>query len=218
MTRLEYYFGTVGQLSAGFFIRDFTNFFQSVTLASTPEFLAIYGLDEQTYGAYPVTTQVNNPVNVRMTGLEVGYRQALTFLPHWARGIQVVANVTSQRAKNTNNLTDMSPFSGNWGLSVTRPKWNLRINENHRGRQRLLPVTGSGIGPGTYDYMTKRRYIDVSGEYFLRRSLGLFVSARNINGAAEDQMIYGPLTPSYARFRAREAYRPMWTVGIKGTL
>jgi TonB-dependent receptor len=218
VTRLEYYFGTVGQLSAGFFIRDFTNFFQSVTIASTPEFLATYGLDEQTYGAYPVATQVNNPVNVRMTGLEVGYRHALTFLPNWARGIQVFANVTSQRAKDTNSLTDMSPFSANWGLSVTRPKWNLRINENYRGRQRLLPVTGSGIGPGTYDYMTKRRYIDVSAEYFLRRSLGLFVSARNLNGAPEDQKIYGPLTPSYARFRAREAYHPMWTVGIKGTL
>ncbi len=217
VARLEYYFGTVGQLTAGFFIRDFKNFFDSVTVAATPEFLATYGLDEQTYGQYPVATQTNNRANVRMTGMEFNYRQALTFLPAWARGAQFFANATSQRAKDTDDLQDMSPFSANWGLSVTRPKWNLRISENYRGQKRTSPVTGTNIEPGTYSYFKKRLFVDVSAEYFLRRSLGVFVSVRNVNNAPEDEKIYGPHTPDYARFRAREVYHPLWTVGLKGT-
>ena len=217
VARLEYYFGTASQLTAGFFLRDFTNFFADITGTVTPEFLAAYGLDEQTYGQYPVATQVNNPANVRMTGIEFNYRQALTFLPSWARGAQFFANATSQRAKDTDELQDMSPFSASWGLSVTRPKWNLRISENYRGQKRTDPVTGTNIDPGTYSYFKKRLFIDVSGEYYLRRSLGLFVSVRNVNNAPEDQKIYGPRTPDYARFRAREVYHPLWTVGLKGT-
>jgi len=111
----------------------------------------------------------------------------------------------------------MSPFSASWGLSVTRAKWNLRISENYRGQKRTNPVTGTNIEPGTYSYYKKRLFIDVSGEYYLRRSLGLFLSVRNMNNAPEDQKIYGPRTPDYAQFRAREAYHPLWTVGLKGT-
>lgn len=217
VARLEYYFGTASQLTAGFFVRDFTNFFADVISPVTPEFLAAYGLDETTYGQYPVATQVNHPGNVRMTGLEFNYRQTLTFLPVWARGVQFFANATSQRAKDTDELQDMSPFSASGGLSVTRPKWNLRISENYRGQKRTDPVTGTNIEPGTYSYYKKRLFIDVSGEYYLRRSLGLFVSVRNLNNAPEDQKIYGPHTAEYARFRAREVYHPLWTVGLKGT-
>jgi TonB-dependent receptor len=218
MTRLEYYFGNGGELSGAFFLRDFTNFFDSVTIAATPEFLAAYGLDPDTYGQYPVATKVNSPLNVRMTGYELNYRQALTFLPSWARGVQFFANITSQRAKDTDELVDMTPFSANWGLSITRPKWNVRINENYRGQKRTSAVTGSGIEAGSYDYFKKRLFIDVSGEYYLRPALGLFLSIRNLNNAPEDEKIYGPSTPAYARFRAREAYHPLWTVGVKGKL
>ncbi|MFM8337391.1 MAG: TonB-dependent receptor domain-containing protein, partial [Opitutaceae bacterium] len=218
MTRLEYYFGNGGEVSGAFFLRDFTNFFDSVTIPATPEFLAAYGLDPETYGQYPVATRINNPLNVRMTGMELNYRQALTFLPAWARGVQFFANVTSQRAKDTDELVDMTPFSFNWGLSLTRPKWNVRINENYRGQKRVGAVTGNGIEPGSYDYYKKRLFIDVSAEYYLRPALGVFLSIRNLNNAPEDEKIYGPSTPDYARFRAREAYHPLWTVGLKGRL
>jgi hypothetical protein len=105
----------------------------------------------------------------------------------------------------------------NWGLSLVRPKFNLRINENYRGIQRRAAVTGRGIQPGTYNYRPKRLYIDVSGEYFFKRSLGVFISVRNIGGATEDTKIYGAATPRYARFRQRDDYSSLWTAGIKGT-
>ena len=218
MARLEYYFGNVGQFSIGGFIRDFKGFFQNVTTLVTPEFLAAYGLDFDTYGQYPVATQFNDPDTIRMTGFEIDYKQALTFLPHWGRGLQFFANVSSQRAKGTDNFQDMNPFTANWGLSLTRPKFNIRINENYRGIQRRSVVTGASIEPGTYNYRPKRLYVDVSGEYYLSRRFGLFVTLRNITGATEDQKAYGPHTPKYARFRQRDDYGgSLWSAGVKGS-
>ena len=216
--RFEYYFGQLGQLSIGGFIRDYKNFFQSVTSESTPEFLAAYGLDEDSYGRYLVVTQFNAPGTIRMKGFEIDYRQALTFLPQWARGMQFSANISSQRATGTDAFQDMNPFTCNWGLSITRPKFNLRINENYRGIQRRGVITGASIEPGTYNYRPKRLYVDVSGEYYLNRKFGLFMSMRNIGGATEDQKTYGPHTPLYARFRQRDDYGgSLWTARIKGT-
>ncbi|MBM3855478.1 MAG: hypothetical protein FJ399_20370, partial [Verrucomicrobia bacterium] len=57
MVRFEHYFGHVGELSVGGFVRDYTNSFQSVTSLVTPGFLEAYGLDEESYGQYQVVTQ-----------------------------------------------------------------------------------------------------------------------------------------------------------------
>ena len=226
MARLEYYFGTVGQLSFNYFVRDFENFFQNVTTASTPGFLEAYGLDQESYGQYLVVTQYNSPTGIRMKGFEIDYKQALTFLPNFARGVQFFANVSSQRARGTDNFQDMNPFTCNWGFSISRPKWNLRLSENYRGIQRrgLIAtaftngVVSNSIEPGTYNYRPKRLYIDVTGEYYLRRNIGLFFAMRNLNGATEDQKTFGPDTPKYARFRQRDDYGgSLWTAGIKGS-
>ena len=59
--------------------------------------LALYGLDPAIYDGYEVSTQHNVPGTVRMEGFNFNYKQALTFLPRWARGVQVFANASSQR-------------------------------------------------------------------------------------------------------------------------
>ncbi|MDO8541868.1 MAG: carboxypeptidase regulatory-like domain-containing protein [Opitutaceae bacterium] len=219
MARLEYYFGNVGQLSVAYFVRDYENMFGNITTPVTAEFLSAYDLDPDTYAIYDVVTQFNVPGVIRTKGVEVDYRQQLTpFLPNWARGLNFNANFSSQRGKNTfDYFQNMIPFNVNWGLSLVRPKFNLRINENYRGIQRRARVTGRSIEEGTYNYRPKRLYIDVSGEYYFRRSLGLFFSVRNIGGATEDTKIYGPSTPLYARFRQRDDYSSLWTFGVKGT-
>jgi iron complex outermembrane recepter protein len=217
MTRLEYYFPGVGTINASAFIRDYKFLHQTVTAFPPSGFLEAFGLDEETYGVYQVTTQYNNPTPIRSKGWEIEYRRGLTFLPHWARGINFSANFSSQRAKNTDSFQDMNPFVLNWGLSLTRPKFNIRINENYRGIQRRGVFNGASIEPGTYTYRTKRLYIDVSGEYYFRRSMGLFFALRNVADATEDQKVYGPNTPNFAKFRNRDDYAPLWTAGIKGT-
>ena len=76
--------------------KDLTGFFSSVRTDATEALLNQYflPLDYLTYG---VVTQTNIDSGVRIDGLEVSARQPLTFLPNWARGLQVNANVTLKK-------------------------------------------------------------------------------------------------------------------------
>ncbi len=221
--RLEYYFAGVGQISVGGFRRDIQNFFGGTVFNATPEFLALYGVDPALYDKFDVTTQENLRGKVRLTGVDFSYKQALTMLPSWARGVQVFANASAQRvtgdATATANFAGYIPRSGSWGVSLTRPGYNLRINWNYRGRQRRAVVNANpaaSIEPGTYNWGSKRLYLDISGEYSLTRRLALFTNLRNINDATEDAEIHGPSTPAHAQFRSRLDFGSLWTFGLKG--
>ncbi len=220
--RLEYYFGGVGQFSFGAFRRDFENAFGGGLLRATPEFLALYGLDEASYGAYDVSTQVNVAGVVRMTGIDFNYKQVLTFLPHWARGLQVFANGSAQRAKGPSlgsfAGSNYVPRSGSWGISLTRARYNARVNWNYRGRNRQdMVAVGRSIEPNTYNWGTARLSIDVLGEYYLWKNLALFANLRNITAVEQNVEIYGPSTPPIARLRSRLDSGSLWTFGMKGT-
>jgi hypothetical protein len=155
-----------------------------------------------------------------MTGIDFNYKQALTFLPAWARGVQVFANGSAQRAigDETNAMANYIPRSGSWGISLSRPAYNLRLNWNYRGKHRRGPVAaGRSIAPNTYNWGTKRLYIDVLGEYYLYKRFAVFANLRNIGDATEDFEIYNPLTPEHAQFRQREDFGALWTFGLKGT-
>jgi len=220
--RLEYYFPGIGQISIGGFRRDFENFFGGTEFAPTAEFLGLYGLDPTLYSDYQVVTQHNVQGIVRMTGFDVNYKQALTFLPHWARGIQVFANGSAQRATGANlgafTGSNYVPRSGSFGASLTRDKFNIRNNWNYRGRQRRGEVAaGNSIEPGTYNWGNKRVSVDIQGEYFLRKNLAIFGNLRNATNAYDDFDIHGPSTPEHAKFRSRRDYGSLWTFGLKGT-
>ena len=214
---LEYYFERVGLFSVGAFRREFKNFFDSTVFDATPAFLALYGLDPTIYDPFEVSTQRNLDSTVRMEGLDVNYKQALTFLPRWARGLQVFANGSAQRATGpeADNFSGYVPRSGSWGISLSREKYNVRLNWNYLGRQRRGLVTGRGIGPNTYVWGSKRSYIDLTGEYSIRKNWALFANLRNINDPTDDQETAGPLTPPEAQFRQRQDFGSLWTLGVK---
>ena len=220
--RLEYYFAGVGQISVGAFRRDFRNFFAGTTLAVTPEFLALYSLDPAVYGTYDATTQQNLDGVVRMTGVDLQYKQALTFLPRWARGLQAFANASALRATGPNlpNFSGINliPRSGSWGLSLTRERFNVRLNWSYRGRQRENAVAaGQGIEPGTYNWTSKRLSVDLLGEYHFSRRFAFFANLRNLRDQPLDTKAAGPNTPAYAHFRGRTQNGAVWTFGLKGT-
>jgi hypothetical protein len=50
-------------------------------MVPTAEFLENYGIDSAPYGACEFFTQTNQPGAYSLTGMDVDYRQALTFLP-----------------------------------------------------------------------------------------------------------------------------------------
>ncbi|MDP3071900.1 MAG: carboxypeptidase regulatory-like domain-containing protein [Opitutaceae bacterium] len=217
--RLERYFEGVGQFSIGAFRREIEDFFGATVLRPTPEFLALYSLDPTIFGDYDVSTRHNVAGTVRTEGWDFNYKQALTFLPPWARGVQVFANGSAQRVTgdDTVSFAGFIPRSGSWGISLTRQKYNLRLNWNYRGRSRNNLITGTGIEPGTFNWTSKRLYMDVVGEYKLWKQTAFFFNLRNVGDATEDTKIFGPNTPEVARFRTRVDYASLWTFGVKGT-
>ena len=217
--RLENYFEGVGQFAIGAFRREIQDFFGATVLTPTPEFLALYNLDPSTYGSYDVTTRHNVPGTVRTEGWDFSYKQALTFLPTWARGVQVFANGSAQRVTgdDTVSFAGFIPRSGSWGVSLTRQKYNVRVNWNYRGRSRNNLVQGNSIEPGTFNWTSKRLYVDVVGEYKLWKQTAFFFNLRNVGDATEDVKVFGPSTPEVARFRTRIDYASLWTFGVKST-
>ena len=219
--RLEYYFERVGQISAGAFRRDYRNLFGSITFPATADFLALYSLDAATYERFAVATNYNIPGLVRMEGYEFDYKQALTFLPRWARGVQAFGNATVIRSTEdrSGSFANYFPRTYNWGVSVTRPKFALRMNWNYMGRRRgnLVAESARSIEPGTFSWNQKRLYIDVSGEYNLSKRIALFASIKNLNSTTEDSELRGPNTPEHAQLTSRSAFGALWVFGLKGT-
>ena len=217
--RLEYYFEGVGQVSVGAFRREFENFFGDTTFRPTAEFLALYGLDAATYGAYDVATDHNIEDTVRMTGVDFSYKQALTFLPRWARGLNVFANAAAQRPVGdaTANFNGYIPRKASWGVALVREKFNFRLNWSYQSKNRLGEVTGASIGPGTFNWQSSRVFLDVLGEYYFTRRIGAYFTLRNVGDTPDQREVEGPATPSHAQFRSRELAGSLWTIGLKGT-
>ena len=215
---LSYYPTGGGEVSTGVFRKDIKDFFGARDVDVTPALLDQYGIDE-TYanGGYIIRYQ-ENVGQARVTGVEFNYRQPLKFLPNFARGINVRYNLTQLHLKG-NGLSDFSSFirrSQNWGISLDRPKFSVRLNWNYRGRQRQSAV-GGAAEPGTYVYANPRLTMDVDGEYRFSKRLGLFLGARNITGEPFVLERYGPNTPPYARRYQRDDYGIAISAGLKGS-
>lgn len=215
---LSYYPDAGGEVTAGVFRKDIKDFFGSRTVDATAALTEQYGLDDMyADSGYLISTQFNAG-QARITGVEFNYRQPLKFLPHWARGVNVRYNIT-QLHLTGNTLSDFSAFirrSQNWGISLDRPKYSIRLNWNSRGRQRQGSV-GGAAEPGTYSYAAPRLTMDIDGEYRVSKSLGFFLGARNITGEPFVLERYGANTPDYARRFQRDDYGIAISAGLKGS-
>jgi len=215
---LEHYFEGVGLVSIGGFRRQFENFFGSTVFPATPDFLAVHGISAAEYGRFDVATQYNLPAVVHIQGLDFQYRQSLTFLPSWARGVQVIASGATQRISGVeaDNFSGMIPRTASVGLVLTRPRFNVRANWTMQSERKLAQITGLSVGPGTFTYATPRRLLDINAEFNLARRISVFGNLRNAGDEPEDFERRGPQTPDRARFRQSDRYGALWIFGLRG--
>lgn len=215
---LEYYFPGNGFLTAGVFRKDLSNFFGAITTPVTPEFLALYNLDSVEYQSFLLATQVNAGAG-RLTGFEISYRQALRFLPRWARGIQVFANYTRQRVEGgpQADFAEFVPETINSGITVARGKFLLKLSSNLRGDRLPTLVTAATAPANTSVRTLKEHKVDVTAEYQFLKQLSLYAAMSNVLGDANRNQRYAPTTPDYARPPTVAGYYGrLVTVGIKG--
>jgi iron complex outermembrane recepter protein len=217
---IEYYFGEGrgNVIALGTYRKDMRDFFGVRRTEATPAGLASFGLDE-TYMGYELEYKFNAG-NATLSGGELSYRHGLERLPYWARGLDVFYNVTVQRLEGT-TLSDFNNFvrrNDNYGITLSRPRFTVRLKVNDRGRQRLVPVTGANIAPGAHRYQAPKRMLDVDLEYRLRRELAFFVAGRNVTDTpSTHQETYGLGTPRHARTVQYWKHAVNYVMGFKGS-
>ncbi|OYU73332.1 MAG: hypothetical protein CFE32_21225, partial [Alphaproteobacteria bacterium PA3] len=157
---LESYYLKDGFGSIGVFRKDVKDFSGSITTAATPELLEQYGLEsDPSLLSYQIATRTNAGA-AQIDGVELAYRQSLTFLPPWARGFQVFVNYTKLKPSAT-----VAPDTVHYQAKRTRIGVNATYSLNRRYTLYASVVDWGGFvqdlqrySPSTPDYAKPTRW------------------------------------------------------------
>ncbi len=214
---LEVYETKGATASVSLFRKAITGFFVTTRTPATAERLAALGLTDD-YLDYDIVTKRNGG-DARLDGLEAEFRQALRFLPSWARGLQVFGNMTHMRLGGA-NAADFSGFTaktGNWGLNLSRPRFSAKVAVNYTGLRRLSVAAASGtVRPGSYTYYAPQTRIDVAASYMFTKRLTVYADVRNLTGQPLRRGTWSADTPEHARFDVIQFAGAMFTLGVRG--
>ena len=213
---LETYLSKDSYGSVGVFQKDIDDFFGQSSRSATPSEVTLYGGD-------PALTNyvIVKPINAgqaRIRGFEIGYRHSLTFLPEWARGVQVFVNFTRLELEGT-ALADFSGFnpeSLSYGFNFVRPRFSLKFNMSYLGETRRAQ-TGS---TGDYFWAGAKNRDTISAEYSLTKHFSLYGQVADLigGGYVDVQKQYNPnrIVPDFARYQRLIGTGTEVTLGIKG--
>lgn len=209
-------FGTIG-----IFQKSVRDFFGRLQTPATPELLALYGLsDELASDGYMIST-MTNVGDAEVRGIELSYRQSLYFLPRWARGLQVFANLTKLSVEGSNmaDFTGFSPKNIAMGISLIRPKYFVKLTYNYRGATRTgteAPNVANGIPENTVTYSPVIERYGLDMQYNISKRIGLYLTMTNLKGFTHDSKRFAPDTPAYARTYFRQELGYYTTIGVRG--
>jgi hypothetical protein len=109
-----------------------------------------------------------NAGDAQIDGFEMSYRQSLTFLPSWARGLQAFVNFTKLNlsGSNTADFSGYNPKSLGGGINFVRGRLALKTTISYLGDTRTGAVAASATVPvDTFNYQAKRMRIGVNATY-----------------------------------------------------
>ncbi|MDB6094992.1 MAG: catecholate siderophore receptor CirA [Verrucomicrobia bacterium] len=209
--------------SIGVFQKDIKNFFVTTSQDGTPALLAQYGIISPNPELLYTVNTLGNGGAATIRGLEFNYKQSLTFLPHWARGVQVFFNYTRATVggPNSGDFIGFSPKSQSWGINLLRPRYSVKLSRTEQAQSRRAIAGASATIPaGTYTYQGGKRTLTLEGEYRFSRSVSLFGSISDFdknNGFVDELFRYGSeSTPQYARSQRYQEWGMRAALGIKG--
>jgi len=219
---LESYHIKDGFGSVGLFRKSIKDFFGTSRDQATPELLAIYGLESDPgYLNYEIATRFNAG-DATIDGIEFGYRQSLTFLPHWARGLQIFVNATKLELSGSNaaDFTGYNPESFSGGINFVRARYFIKGTISYLGDMRRGAVAvnaANGIPADTFNYQAKRTRIGLNAQFSLSKRYSIYASATDVGGFVQDLQRYAPNTPDYARGQRWQELGFYTNIGIRGT-
>ncbi|MCX6950792.1 MAG: TonB-dependent receptor [Verrucomicrobia bacterium] len=204
--------------SIGVFQKDIKDFFEVVNTQATPALLEQYGLGgDSSLENYTISTRSNGG-DAKITGIEFSYRQALTFLPNWARGFQVFVNATKLRLQgaNTADFSGYTPKSAAGGVSYARNKLTLKWTVSYTGDINTGLVAASATIPAnTYAYQGKRTRVGLDATYQVTRRYTVYASVMDLNGFVQNLQRYTDGTPDYAKGTRRQELGFYTNIGVR---
>lgn len=173
---VEYYIGTLGIVSGGFFTKTMKDYIYN----SYEEF------DDETepFGGEWVEERfypVNGP-EATLSGFEVQWQQALTFLPGVFNGLGIYLNYTNTTSeakyldRDPTSLPGQAANVGNIGLSYEKSGFAARIAANFHGEY----IAEIGGDEDEDIYYANNTQVDFSASYNLRNKYKLYVDVTNI--------------------------------------
>jgi len=209
--------------SIGVFHKEIKDFFGTVRSPATPELLAAYGMDfDPSLASYSVATRTNEG-DTKVTGFEFGYRQSLTFLPHWARGLQVFFTATTLKIKGSKStdLEGFNPETFSGGINFIRPRFYLKATWSLQSETPLALIAPSASIPAnTRDHRgsIEKPQVGISAQYSFSRRLSVYFAMSDVTklNTGVTRARYAPETPDFARSRGWENNGYYTTIGVKG--
>jgi iron complex outermembrane receptor protein len=217
---LESYHIKNGFGSIGVFRKSIKDFFGVTSTAATPELLEQFGLEsDPSLLTYQINTRTNAG-DAEIDGLELSYRQTLTFLPRWARGFQVFVNYTKLKlaGNNSSDFSGYNPQTISGGVNFLRGRFGIKTTISHLDDIRTGAVAASAtVAPNTFNYQAKRTRVGVNATYSISRRYSLYASVVDWGGFVQDLQRYSPTTPDYAKPTRWQELGFYLNVGIRGT-
>ncbi|WP_102798776.1 TonB-dependent receptor [Bowmanella denitrificans] len=164
---IEYYPGSIGVLSAGYFHKDIDNF---VILADVSHLDAWQGFAE--------VTQPINGESAKVQGLE------LSWVKSFDNGLLIAANATLSDSEAVTlldgerfetSLPNQSDKVGNLTLGYEDNDWSLRLTLSHKS-ENLEEIDGEMLR-----MEDAHQQLDFSGKYFINPQMHIYFNAVNLN-------------------------------------
>lgn len=201
----EYYFGSVGLISAGVFAKSIDNWIYTFSDDNFDGFSGDFaGFDYE---------QVRNGSSASVNGFELGVQSRLDFLPGLLGNTTFYGNYTYTNA-STDGVEGREdvPLVGatenmfNASLAYETKNFFLRASLNYQG-ENLDEVGGSIYEDRWYDAQT---FVDLNATYSLNDRVRIFAEAKNLTN--QPLRFYQGLA---SRTMQLEYYDINWNVGIK---
>jgi TonB-dependent receptor len=204
--KIEYYYGSTGMISVGWYYKRISDYITSATRSGV---IVPKGPDNGFDGLYEnyEIIQPGNAGRATLRGVEIDFRQRLTFLPGALKGLTLRGNYTYLETfgnvvapgtavnvntyLSTGQIPDFVPRAGNLGLTYTYHKFGASFDVNYTGRYPIVYSTN----PTSSRFREPWTRMNVGVSYEVFRDTTLFVNVNNVNEETRNEYIYDPSRP-----------------------
>lgn len=216
-------------LSIGVFHKRIDNFIVPITLAGQDVTRIGFDIDDGTQNSVGISAieTFANGDKAEITGLELNYYQAYTFLPGLLTGLFVQANATIAESSASSDLVDrdfrfpdQSDLIGNVSIGWENERFSVRGAMVYQG-DRLRGINTGALADGNIvtagdEIEDERTQFDINVRWDVRDSMQLYVDAINITDAEDNRYFRGSSdTLNGSFFSRRQNYGATYQAGVR---